>query len=39
MQDYGGLRTNLRDNRLIVTKPRVSLAYLPREGVSGSIIR
>jgi hypothetical protein len=35
MQEYRGLRAKTRDNGLILTKPRVSLANLPREGVQG----
>ena len=35
LQDYRGLRTKTKDDRLISNKPRVSLTKLPCEGVSG----
>jgi hypothetical protein len=34
MQEYRGLYAKTRDDRLISSKPRVSLIKLPREGVS-----
>jgi hypothetical protein len=37
LQDYRGMRAKTRDDRLISSKPRVSLRKLPREGVSGEL--
>jgi hypothetical protein len=39
LQNYKGLRAKLRDSELILTKPRVSLANLSREGVSADLDR
>jgi hypothetical protein len=37
LQKYRGLRAKTGDGWLIATKPRVSLANLPREGVSADL--
>jgi hypothetical protein len=39
MQNYRGVRVKLREGGLILTKPRVSLLNIPREGVSADLDR